>query len=289
LFPIPFLRHYLPVKRFLLTSEMNYSRFIPSSTVSSFIDSYWAVQGEDTAIQKITPDGFTELIVHLGDPYFISDHPENTFTPQPKTIIAGQLSTPIYLRPSGKSDIIGIKFTATGIWKSTGLKMDSFTDKTVDMASVLPNLSQTLLKELSVRTSTEDRIKSIDNLFIGQFLTKNSTPSLIDRVVDRIQKSNGTLSVRQLTEEFNISSRTLERSFNEQVGISAKQFSRLVRFNYVFALLQQPELTKSDIAFLAGYFDQAHFNNEFRQFTNENPEFYFKQNHAFANFFMNRV
>jgi transcriptional regulator GlxA family with amidase domain len=112
--------------------------------------------------------------------------------------------------------------------------------------------------------------------------------TLLDDILEKIQQSGGQLSICELCEKEKISMRKLERSFNEVVGVSPKVYMRLVRFNRVFKLIQQEDLSKAESTYLCGYFDQAHFNKDFKTFSGEDPGTYFKKNHAFSNFFMNR-
>lgn len=251
-----------------------------------WVECYWAVNGNDTSIQKIIPDGFSELIFHLGDEYTIRK--ENTAASQSRAILAGQINRPIFLQPKGVSDVVGIKFKPSALWQLTGLKMSLVTNEAVDLRDIVSLFADVIHQRLQQATCIGERIRSLDNVLLSAFEKTKSKTQSVDVLIDCVNNSRGAVSIRDLSTTFKISARKLERLFQEQVGVTAKQYARLVRFNHVFQLIQQPNLKKTDVSFLAGYFDQSHFNNEFREFTGENPENYFLQNHAFANFFMNR-
>jgi AraC-like DNA-binding protein len=265
---------------------MYYSTFVPNPMLTPWIECYWAVKGIDTSIQKIIPDGYSELIFHLGDPYNLVTG--DTAASQSPSIIAGQISKPIFLQPQGNSDVVGIKFKPTGLWRLTGLRMIHVANEAVDFSEIISPLSAVIYQKLFEAEHTQDRMTALNQVLLSWFYKSRNQKESVDHLIHRIQKSNGSIAIRELSSSFKLSTRKIERLFQEQVGISAKQYSRLVRFNHVFQLIQQPDLTKVDISFLAGYFDQSHFNNEFREFTGESPERYFDQNHVFANFFMNR-
>ena len=112
--------------------------------------------------------------------------------------------------------------------------------------------------------------------------------SIADEIVKAIDSSHGDVSMSSLQTQFGISDRTMERMFKEQVGVSAKRYARIVRFRYIFQLVQKPEWSKAEATYLAGYFDQAHFNKEFKEFSGEDPGTYFARHHELANFFLNR-
>jgi transcriptional regulator GlxA family with amidase domain len=135
-------------------------------------------------------------------------------------------------------------------------------------------------------SDNESRITVVEKFLLNQLT--GASASRLDPIIEKIKKEVGNITIKQLCEDFNISPRQLERSFNEQVGVTAKMFARIIRFANVYKLLQKPDLSKSDATYILGFFDQAHFNKEFKQFTGESPEHYFEGNHHFSNFFLDR-
>lgn len=57
----------------------------------------------------------------------------------------------------------------------------------------------------------------------------------------------------------------MAQRFRSQVGLTPKAAARVLRFNRAMTLLNQPgHRSLSSIALACGYFDQAHFNRDFR-------------------------
>jgi methylphosphotriester-DNA--protein-cysteine methyltransferase len=61
-------------------------------------------------------------------------------------------------------------------------------------------------------------------------------------------------------------------AFRDQVGLPPKLLARILRFDRVVARLrtQDPERW-ADVAYDAGYYDQAHFNRDFRELAGTTP------------------
>jgi transcriptional regulator GlxA family with amidase domain len=135
--------------------------------------------------------------------------------------------------------------------------------------------------------TNEQRITLVEEFLLNR-QQQELRKSEIDEVVKTIIEGKGQATIQELSDKSGLSPRKLERLFKQQVGVSAKLYSRIIRFAQVYKLLRQPDLTKAEVTYLSGYFDQAHFNKEFREFAGENPESYFKQNHSFSDFFLNR-
>ena len=60
--------------------------------------------------------------------------------------------------------------------------------------------------------------------------------------------------------------------FDEVVGVSPKSFARVIRFDQIKnELILNPQVSLTNLSFRYGYFDQAHFIRDFKQFTGKTP------------------
>jgi len=80
--------------------------------------------------------------------------------------------------------------------------------------------------------------------------------------------------IQSYSEKSGFSTRTISRWFNHDIGISPKKIARIVRFNKALYALHAEKETGFYFDF--GYFDQAHFLREFKEFTGITPEAYLK-------------
>jgi AraC-like DNA-binding protein len=94
-------------------------------------------------------------------------------------------------------------------------------------------------------------------------------------IVQYILNKKGMLPVKELSEVFPYSERSLERMFYKEVGASPYRFICLVRFNYIIR-----ELDKSKHSSLTSlieqydYFDQSHFEKDFKKFLGQSIKEY---------------
>jgi AraC-like DNA-binding protein len=263
---------------------MKFLQFKPFSSLQSLVECYWIVEGESTSVSKIIPDGYPEMIFHFGDHYEIFSGKQ--WERQSLSLAAGQLTQPILLRPSGRSLVFGVKFKPSAMWKLFQCNMHHLQNKTISLEKIIGINISSLRGSLLDENSHESMIQWMDDFL--QTLTHEIRECSLDAVIDYIHQSNEQISVEELCAKMKITSRTLERNFKEMVGLSAKRYLRLVRFSKVFKLLQKQHFSKAEVSYLTGYFDQSHFNRDFKMFSGESPKSYFNQDHAFANFFMNR-
>lgn len=72
-----------------------------------------------------------------------------------------------------------------------------------------------------------------------------------------------------------LSQSALERRFRKAVGTSPKQFASISRLQYVSSRYAAGG-SLSEIAHDAGYFDQPHFVKDFKAFTGQPPDAFFR-------------
>ena len=92
-------------------------------------------------------------------------------------------------------------------------------------------------------------------------------------------QSRGLIDVSSLSEQMNINRRSIERRFASVIGMSPKQLSRVVRLQSTIRILEQKNFTNlTALAYENGYYDQAHFIKDFKEFTGMSPKTFYAEN-----------
>jgi AraC-like DNA-binding protein len=92
-------------------------------------------------------------------------------------------------------------------------------------------------------------------------------------------KLRETQSIGVVMENIGLSQRRFIEVFNAEVGLTPKLYSRLRRFQTLLQrIYNRTEVDWADAALGCGYFDQAHFNHDFREFTGISPSAYLASN-----------
>jgi AraC-like DNA-binding protein len=87
----------------------------------------------------------------------------------------------------------------------------------------------------------------------------------IYHAVNMIIHNNGMIKIKDLAHHFCMSERTLNRQFLLKVGLSPKAYAKIWQWDYVTRLLQRsPYISIQELAFKAGYYDEAHLSHDFR-------------------------
>jgi AraC-like DNA-binding protein len=266
---------------------MFFSRIDPDPQLSRIIECFWIAEDESTVVQnqKIIPDGFTEIIFHFGALYRICL--DKKWEVQSKGLIAGQISKHFFLENTGVSSFIGIKLKPTALTHLYSLNMFTLTDRVVDVHHLLGD--KLLLLEQSLYSTMEhaDRVNILNDYF-KKTATAVVVDSPVDRVINHISRKQGIVTVAELCVVAGVGERQLENLFKKWIGLSPKLYSRIIRFNYIFDLVQNNKGNWSDLAYEASYYDQSHFIRNFKNFTGENPSSYSFNEQNMANFFLKK-
>jgi AraC-like DNA-binding protein len=87
-----------------------------------------------------------------------------------------------------------------------------------------------------------------------------------------MDKTNGMLRVSQLCKIYNITPRSLERHFMEEIGIPVKELLQIFRINRAIRMLaEEPNANLAGLSYLSGYSDQSHFIKDIKRITGISP------------------
>ena len=136
------------------------------------------------------------------------------------------------------------------------------------------NLSN-IEERLAEATNNRERIDLVEQFLLAE-LYDHSPDQLILTALQKIHLAKGLIKIKDLADKLYICQDTFEKRFRSVVGTSPKQFSSIVRLKSITSFSGQKLQKLTDIAFNAGYFDQPHFNRDFKLFTGQTPAEFFK-------------
>lgn len=257
---------------------MNYQSFEPSDILADFVKCYWTlVSPGDGTLEKqtIVPDGCMEMIFHYGDHY--RQYVENGASIiQPKCFVFGQLTRPLEIEPMGVTGIFSVRFHPNGFLPFTSIRIKEIENTAVSMERLFGDEGNDISQSILAAESTSERINLIDGFLMGRLSDIETVDRIVKSAVDTILTANGQLSIDQLSRQININRRQLERKFMSTIGLSPKQLSKTIRLQSALkSLLSNSFKSLTELALDGEYYDQSHFNKDFKELTGFTPsEFY---------------
>ena len=251
---------------------MRYEQTAPGPATQGFVDCYWYLEtglpAED-AVQRVVPDGRPELILNLGEPFESASH--GWWLQQPTFFFAGQISSPMLLRPCGRAKMIGARFRPEGASRVFRSPMHEFAGVMIPLEALHRELQGVHgMGSVASQWRFVDRALNLAARRAASHATQSSDAA-VRFALDTAIGTNGLISVTGLAKRVNLSNRQLERQFLDTVGMTPKRFCRIRRFQHVLQAMEEPGANWADAAVECGYYDQAHLIRDLRRFSGLTP------------------
>src|SRR5262249_52459881 len=93
--------------------------------------------------------------------------------------------------------------------------------------------------------------------------------------IAEFRRDSNLLSSAAVADRSGFSQRRFIEIFRDEVGLTPKLFCRVQRFQQVITMVhRRRNVDWADVALSCGYFDQSHFNHDFREFSGLTPTEY---------------
>ena len=255
---------------------MYYQQFSPNEELQGCVKYFWVLESEEHELDhrsfQIIPDGSPGLIFQERRAF--TDHIGN---PLPQLFIYGQTTMHAQQKVKGSFKTVGVYFHPHGIQSLFGIDAQHVTNQNIAVSDFLNEAY--LPEQLSYAESDREKIQLISSFLLTcSEKNRNNTNNLASLAASHIIAKRGTSSLSDLHQYYSISKRTLERKFLQSIGVPAKFFARLTRFQSALDIIRQGNFKKlSDVAYTHDYSDQCHFIRDFKEFAGSTPKHFIRQ------------
>jgi len=230
------------------------------------IQCIWQLRGTSDAPQRVVTDARCEIILHLATPF--RELRGEEWIAQPVLIVCGQITRPLFLRPAGETNTIGIRLRSWATGAALNTPAAILRNQIVEACTVSRRLCDAITETL--HEAGDDSLQALTPLVTLLCKSSKNLDAKAVIAVTRAEKVDGQCTVDDLAREAGVSARQLDRLMLANVGVTPKLFLRMLRFRKAIALHDQQQ-SWADIAAECGYHDQSHMVREFKQFAGESP------------------
>jgi AraC-like DNA-binding protein len=234
----------------------------PSEALAPFVDHLWEKQVDESGIipyeiETIFPEDQAVLTYSFGKDYFRSHANTSEFKSINGIQVEGLHQAPNFYKHQPGIHIFGVKFRAGGLYPFITSPIAATNNLSTDAKIIF-----SMLPELNSSMDFNARCELIESFLLAH---------LIDKQAKKYIKL--LMWLDELESETTASYKTLSRLFQEVIGISPKEYVQIKRVNQSLALFASSKDIKSqDLADQLGYYDSAHFINEFKKYTGKTPK-----------------
>jgi AraC-like DNA-binding protein len=221
----------------------------------------------DTNHIRVLPDTCVELFIsYTSAPVAIINNELYK-----RSIITFRMNQPMDVKMRKGAGCLAICFYPGMAYKFLHVPMYVLTNTTTALSDLWNHAAGEIEEKLSSLPTNEARVNLAQNYLLQQ-LAGNKQDLQMLHCLGRAQFSGGLIPVSQLTDDTGLSQRQLSRKFQQHVGLSPKEYLRVCRFIQSLKYLKKyPTLSLTEVAYESGYFDQAHFNRDYKAFADCTP------------------
>ncbi|MEX0807283.1 MAG: AraC family transcriptional regulator [Dongiaceae bacterium] len=228
----------------------------------------WTEASSTGMCQTEAPKMLVPFVINLG-PAFDIDSPGNLSAAlEPyDSFVAGLHNRYALVRSSGRSQCLQVNFTLIGAWRLFGVAMHEIANRIVSIEDLVGDEGRVAIDRIRMASGWPERFEILDDFLLKRLGGAAVVPHRIDRALHRLKTTGGAVGIGALADELDCSCKQLIRLFDDTVGLPPKIVARIYRFERAVRRLGAPSRPAlSELALECGYYDQAHFNREFRAF-----------------------
>lgn len=269
---------------------------VPRPPLSNFVALFWLRESGDkssdavpllSSPERVLPDGAMELIIPLGQSGALPVFGRGSEMARAGSVRGGALygahSEFFTIDPAGQSAILGVHFRPGGAFPFLGGVPAGDVQNAVVPLDALWGAGPAgqLREQLLEAEAPHARFDVLERFLLAQTVRPRREPH--SAVAYALQTFTDTAtarpqSVAAVAGQVGLSPRRFIRVFEDEVGLTPKRFSRVRRFQDVLRHVERGQApagpTWASVALACGYYDQAHFANDFRAFCGLSPTEY---------------
>lgn len=246
------------------SEESTYREYRPSARLANFVECFWTHETLGKTVHRVLPDGCADLLFMRTGAGF-----------QELVVVGTMTRARLFDLPKAK--FIGVRFRPGMSPLFFPVSGPELVDQRIPLREIWGPKANQLHEQLG-DCSVLQFIAQIETQLIEQLYSQPERQPLLNstqRVLSWVEQQHGNVRIDDLADLAGLSTRHLRRVCLELTGLTPKQICRAIRFRKAVAqLMNDGRLGSATIALDLGYYDQAHFINEFRSLSGLTPSQY---------------
>lgn len=233
---------------------VDYREIAPAAKFAGAIECFWInSQTGPGGAHRVLPDGCADIIFSRGSGMASLE------------AVGPMTRYRDFTLPPG-NQIVGVRFRP-GMWTShLGIPGDRITDGILPLDALWGVRAQRLLERLSDAVTVEQCVQ-----IFAASLPAEQPSSPVQRAIAWMERRHGCVRTDELAGHAGIGERQFRRVCLERTGLTPKLLARILRFRHAVSRVPQHTGAFAGLALDCGYYDQAHFINEFHDFAGRAP------------------
>lgn len=253
---------------------MLYLEKTPSAMLSPWVRTLWYCRAPDVPCgrERVLPNGCIQVVLNLrGDSLTDCGDDGTASSRMSRAIVVGARARYEVIDTSDLAELVGVVVRPGGFARLFRERADLFFEQSIPLECVWRE--PRVLDGLCEAASPAEKLCRLEQSLIGLMREGSRRSELVDHALCLFRRRRA--SVAECAHSIGVSERRLSQVFREEVGVAPKTWCRIHRFQAATrALHAGVDVPWAELALRCGYYDQAHFANEFRAFSGIDPTTY---------------
>jgi AraC-like DNA-binding protein len=253
---------------------MGYHVIKPPEHLAEYIRFFWVLESDVPYQHHAVADGHAEMIFHYSGTFteVIHGREESSWI----SGVQAQSQRSRTFQTGTGFGIFGVYLYPYMLSTLFNIPAHVLSNEMPDLQTLLGSEGRELEEKIMLVDNHQARVKILSEFIEKKIIQRNSPLDKMSIAIRHTLERDGQVSVQHMANDFGLSVRQFERSFKKYSGFSPKLYTRIVRFSNAVKTYRTKDVSLTTIAYACGYYDQAHFNEDFKTFAGVTPTKYFQ-------------
>lgn len=258
---------------------MIFEMHIPGPPLNEFVQNFFFFDDYVTPhlIERFLPDGNTELIISLRDEAEHVYHNESFKEIQTcrNGWASGLRTGPISIPAGSGTSKLVVVFKTGMAHPFFPIPMSELSNSVVDADRIWGSEFGFLRERVLAAGEPKEKFRLVEEFLSKQLTSDTELNPCVEFAVKGIGANPSQTNLAMLSDRIGYSQKHLITMFKHNVGTTPKSYLRVIRFQRVIEQIESAEVPDwPAIALEAGFYDQAHFINDFKSLSGFTPREY---------------
>ncbi|HUF02943.1 MAG TPA: helix-turn-helix transcriptional regulator [Aridibacter sp.] len=258
---------------------MIFEMHIPGPPLNEFVQNFFFFDDLVTPhlIERFLPDGNTEIIISLRDEAEHVYHNESFEEIQTcrNGWASGLRTGPISIPAGSGTSKLVVVFRTGMAHPFFPIPMSELANKVVDADRLWGREFEFLRERLLASVTPSEKFRLVEGFLAKQRNSDTELNPCVEYAVKGIGADPSQTNLAKLSDKIGYSQKHLITMFKNNVGTTPKSYLRVIRFQRVIEQIEAVDVPDwSAIALDTGFYDQAHFINDFKSLSGFTPSEY---------------
>jgi AraC-like DNA-binding protein len=233
----------------------------PGPPLDAFVDLVWRSdrEPEPWSQERLLPEGSVELVVDLAAPASLD-------------VVAGPHTKFFLLDTTQRQRLVGVHFKPGGAFPFVPPPLYELRNIEAPLDALWGVLARELRERLGEAASDEEQFAIVERVLLARAGDRLRHHPAVGYALREFTRVPHMRTVADVSQQVGLSQRRFIELFAEQTGLTPKMFCRVRRFQAsIRRAHKSAHIDWTTLALDCGYFDQAHFIHDFREFSGLTP------------------